>query len=93
MYRKTFSLKIIFLTFAFVISFGICFTSEENNTVQTENKNNQELLEVINECVNEIKTVENKINELSQLGYKVYLRDSNSDIYKLDNITEYFSKM
>lgn len=23
-------------------------------------------------------------------GYKVYLRDSNSDIYKLDNITEYF---
>ncbi len=43
-----------------------------------------------NKIKSEIKTVENKINELSQLGYKVYLRDSNSDIYKLDNITEYF---
>ena len=43
-----------------------------------------------NKIKSEIKTVENKINELSQLGYKVYLIDSNSDIYKLDNITEYF---
>ena len=70
MYRKTFSLKIIFLTFAFVISFGICFASEENNTVQSENKNNQELLEVINECVNEIKTD---------------LRDINNTLNKLDS--------
>ncbi len=38
----------------------------------------------------EIKSIENKINELSKAGYKVYSRDSNSDIYKLDNITEYF---
>ena len=38
MYRKTFSLKIIFLTLAFVASFGICFASEGNNTVQSENK-------------------------------------------------------
>ena len=43
MYRKTFSLKIIFLTLAFVASFGICFASEGNNTVQSENKNNQEI--------------------------------------------------
>ena len=74
MYRKTFSLKIIFLTFAFVISFGICFASEENNTVQTENKNNQELLEVINECVNEIKTD---------------LRDIDNTLNKLDSTEEY----
>ena len=38
----------------------------------------------------EIKSIENKINELSKAGYKVYSIDSNSDIYKLDNITEYF---
>ena len=38
----------------------------------------------------EIKSIENKINEISKAGYKVYSRDSNSDIYKLDNITEYF---
>lgn len=43
-----------------------------------------------NTIKSEIKKVESKINELSQLGYKVYPRDSNSDIYKLDNITEYF---
>lgn len=43
-----------------------------------------------NEIKAEIKKVESKINELAKLGYKVYLRDSNSDIYKLDNITEYF---
>ena len=74
MYRKTFSLKIIFLTFAFLISFGICFASEENNTVQSENKNNQELLEVINECVNEIKTD---------------LRDIDNTLNKLDSTEEY----
>lgn len=74
MYRKTFSLKIIFLTFAFVISFGICFASEENNTVQSENKNNQELLEVINECVNEIK---------------IDLRDIDNTLNKLDSTEEY----
>ena len=74
MYRKTFSLKIIFLTFAFVISFGICFASEENNIVQSENKNNQELLEVINECVNEIKTD---------------LRDIDNTLNKLDSTEEY----
>lgn len=38
----------------------------------------------------EIKSVENKVNELSQLGYQVYPRNSNSDMYKLDNISEYF---
>lgn len=38
----------------------------------------------------EIKEIESKINELAQLGYKVYTRDANSDMYKLDNITEFF---
>ena len=38
----------------------------------------------------EIKEIESKVNELAQLGYKVYTRDVNSDIYKLDNITEFF---
>ena len=38
----------------------------------------------------EIKEIESKVNELAQLGYKVYTIDVNSDIYKLDNITEFF---
>lgn len=43
-----------------------------------------------NKIKSEIKSVESKVNELSQLGYKIYQRNSNSDIYKLDNISEYF---
>ena len=31
----------------------------------------------------EIKEIESKVNELAQLGYKVYTRDVNSDIYKI----------
>lgn len=38
----------------------------------------------------EIKSIEKTINELAGAGYKVYERDSSSDIYKLDNVTEYF---
>ena len=43
-----------------------------------------------NKIKSEIKSVESKVNELSQLGYKIYQRNSNSDIYKLDDISEYF---
>ena len=31
-----------------------------------------------------------KSEELIKLGYNVFSRDINSDIYKIDNITEYF---
>lgn len=43
-----------------------------------------------NTIKSEIKSIEKTINELSEAGYQVYKRDSTSDIYKLDNITEYF---
>ena len=43
-----------------------------------------------NKIRSEIKSVESKVNELAQLGYQVYPRNSSSDIYKLDNISEYF---
>lgn len=39
---------------------------------------------------NQIKEIEDRVNELSQLGYSIYARDSSSDIYDIDNITEYF---
>lgn len=47
-------------------------------------------LEASRKIKNEIKEIENKVKELSQLGYPVYARDSSSDIYDIDNITEYF---
>ena len=38
----------------------------------------------------EIKTVQEKVQELAKLGYTVYSRDYTSDIYNVDNVTEYF---
>ena len=38
----------------------------------------------------EIKTVQDRVTELSKLGYTVYTRDYTSDIYNINNVTEYF---
>lgn len=38
----------------------------------------------------EIKEVQKKVEQLSKLGYSVYARDPNSDIYSINNVTEYF---
>lgn len=38
----------------------------------------------------EIKSVQETVNELSKLGYTVYTRDYTSDIYSVNNVTEYF---
>ena len=38
----------------------------------------------------EIKEVQKKVEQLSQLGYSVYARDPNNDIYSINNVTEYF---
>ncbi len=39
---------------------------------------------------NEIKTVQERVEELAKLGYTVYTRDYTSDIYNINNVTEYF---
>ena len=38
----------------------------------------------------EIKQQEQKVQELNSLGYSVYARDYTSDIYNIENATEYF---
>lgn len=38
----------------------------------------------------EIKTIQDRIDELAKLGYTVYPRDYTSDIYSINNVTEYF---
>ena len=38
----------------------------------------------------EIKTVQQKVEELSKLGYTIYSRDYTNDIYSINNATEYF---
>lgn len=39
---------------------------------------------------NEIKAVQDKVDELAKLGYTIYQRDYTSDIYNVNNVTEYF---
>jgi len=39
----------------------------------------------------EIKRAEEQAEELNNLGYNIYKRDSKSDIYKLENTTEFFT--
>lgn len=38
----------------------------------------------------EIKAVQGRVEELEKLGYKIYGRDYTSDIYSVNNISEYF---
>lgn len=38
----------------------------------------------------EIESVQNRVEELNSLGYNVYSRDVDSDIYNISNVTEYF---
>ena len=39
---------------------------------------------------NEIKSIQKRVEELAELGYEVYSRDYTSDIYNINNVTEYF---
>jgi len=38
----------------------------------------------------EIKTVQQRVEELRKLGYPIYARDYTNDIYNINNVTEYF---
>ena len=38
----------------------------------------------------EIKRVQENVKKLGELGYNVYSRDPDSDIYSINNVTEYF---
>ena len=39
---------------------------------------------------NEIKSVQERVEQLSQLGYSVYARNPDDDMYSINNVTEYF---
>lgn len=81
-------------------------TTPQRVIIQTFNlnlSNNKEvkLKEILNSKKLNENLVENNVKkvitdtneqaqELSKLGYEIYTRDVNSDIYKIDNTTEYF---
>lgn len=55
--------------------------------LEMKNITKKEANKKINE---EIKKVQEKVDELSKLGYTVYARDYTSDMYSINNVTEYF---
>ena len=46
--------------------------------------------EVQNKINEDIKEEQRKADELRELGYDIFSRDINSNIYEIKNITEYF---
>lgn len=65
----------------------------QNKTLTFEDAINEFKLkknEVQTKINTDIQNEENKSEELIKLGYNVFSRDTKSDIYKVDNISEYF---
>lgn len=58
---------------------------EEILKVKNLNENNVE-----NKIIEKIKQEQAKVEELKKLGYNIFERDYNSDIYKIENTTEFF---
>ena len=52
--------------------------------------NNSGKNEVQNKINTDIQKEQKKTEDLIKLGYNVFSRDTKSDIYKIENITEYF---
>ena len=56
-----------------------------------ENENKTEIEVVKKRKINnEIKTIQKRVEELAKLGYTIYQRDYTSDIYNINNVTDYF---
>lgn len=64
--------------------------NKENKLEDTLNNYSLKINDVQNKINNDIQKEQKKSEELIKLGYNVFSRDINSDIYKIDNITEYF---
>ena len=74
-----------------VQTYNYDLTNQKEYTIQeilnlkgiTENDANKKIKEQIQE-------VQKTVSQLGELGYNVYSRDIESDIYKIENVTEYF---
>lgn len=64
MHKNTFFKMIFIFAFFAIFSFSVCFASENEDENQDENIDNQELVLVINDCVNEIK---NNLKEMDKV--------------------------
>lgn len=53
-------------------------------------RKNLQVKDVENKVINKIKQEQVKVEELKKLGYNIFERDYASDIYKVENTTEFF---
>lgn len=60
------------------------------NLSELINTSNLDKVSIQKVILEEIKTKNSKLEELKEQGYNVYIRDINSEIYNLENITTYF---
>ena len=77
--------RVIVQTFNFNLENNKELTLEDVLKIYELDKNN-----VQNKINNDIKTEEKKAQALIDLGYNVFTRDVDSDIYKIENSTEFF---
>lgn len=77
--------RIIIQTFNFNLEDNKEITLEEILEIYDLNKD-----EVQNKIDKDIQTEQKKSEDLIELGYNVFSRDINSEIYKVENIKEYF---
>lgn len=69
------------------------FNLEENKKITLEEvlkMYNLDVNEVQNKIYRNIEEEQNKSNDLKELGYNVFSRDVQSEIYNVENITEFF---
>lgn len=83
--QETSAQRVIVQTFNFNIKENKKIQLEDTLKIYDLDKN--EIQDKIN---NDIKEEQRKAEELKQLGYNVFSRDIESDIYKIESITEYF---
>lgn len=77
--------RVIVQTFNFNLETNKELTLEDVLKIYELDKN-----EVQNKIKNDIKTEEEKAQALIDLGYNVFTRDIDNDIYKIENSTEFF---
>ena len=77
--------KVIIQTYNYDLRNNKEITLKEVLRIEKLDENNVQ--NIIN---NKIKTEQDKAEDLKSLGYNIYSRDINSDIYSLENSTEFY---
>ena len=83
--QETSAQRVIIQTFNYDLSNNKEFTLE--NTIENYKITKNEVQEKINK---DIKEEQRRAEELKKLGYNIFTRDIDSDMYKVENISEYF---